>query len=291
MKSVDPGILPQSECFTFQPSDFAKEALMYVTWCGHYFCTDQYYMKRDTYPYLLMIFVRRGKMDVRYHGVSHVAEKGDVILMDCMHPHYYHAQNDLEFVYLHFDGGSSHAIVNYLVDNNNNSPIFRQKNNIEIGKMLYDRVQLCGRNSVRNALHDSYWIDTLLHKLSVETIPQIQEDSPIDLAICYIREHVGEPISLDDLARLTNFSSCYLSHAFKKQTGYSPSEYVINTRLERAQILLTYSHKLVNEIAFDVGYNSASSFTNVFIRKIGCTPKEYRKMQRGQVDLKQVNIK
>lgn len=60
MKSVDPGILPQSHCSTFQPSENAKKSLIYMTWCGHYFCTREYYMSRETYPYNLLLFVRRG---------------------------------------------------------------------------------------------------------------------------------------------------------------------------------------------------------------------------------------
>ena len=47
MKSVDPGILPQSHCSTFQPSEFARKNLIYMTWCGHYYCTGQYYMDRE----------------------------------------------------------------------------------------------------------------------------------------------------------------------------------------------------------------------------------------------------
>ena len=86
MKSVDPGILDQSVCFSFTPPDVARELLFYPTWCGHYFCTENYFMKRDSYPPLLVAFIRKGVFHVQYRGESRRAEEGDVLLLDCMEP-------------------------------------------------------------------------------------------------------------------------------------------------------------------------------------------------------------
>lgn len=280
MKSVDPGIFQRSECFSFLPSEMAKEAdLMYATWCGHYFCTNQYYMERDTYPNALLMFIRNGKMDIRYGGQSYQAKRGDIVLMDCVHPHYYRAHDGLEFLYLHYDGGATHYLTDYLIEMNG-SPIFLMENNLEISKELYDFVQAHIRGTVFNPFHLSHWISGLLYKLSVAAIPPIKEDSPVDQAIKYIVENVGKQITLDDLARLTNFSPFYLSHTFKKQTGYSPSEYIINVRLDHAQVMLMHTRKTISEIADAVGYSSSSSFINVFTKKVGMTPKAYRTQQQ-----------
>lgn len=275
MKSVDPGILPQSHCSTFQPSEFAKENLIYMTWCGHYFCTSQYYMDRLSYPEALLLFVRNGEMDVRYEGRSFSIHKGDILLIDCRNPHYYRAHDDLEFVYIHFDGSNSHALTNYLIELNG-GPVFRQESNMEIGKEIYDIASIHEKGTIQPPLQVSAWITQILYKLSIAAVPPIQEDSPISQAIQYILHHVGEPITLEELSQLTNFSPYYLSHLFKKQTGYSPSEYIINTRLEKAERMLTHTRKSVAEIAYEVGYSSASSFINVFTRKVGCTPKTFR---------------
>ena len=132
MKSVDPGILPQSHCSTFQPSEFARKNLIYMTWCGHYYCTGQYYMDRESYPEALLLFVRNGEMDVKYNNKAYTIHKGDVLLLNCVNPHYYRSHDGTEFVYIHFDGGNSHALVDYVIELNG-SPVFRQDVNMEIG--------------------------------------------------------------------------------------------------------------------------------------------------------------
>ena len=148
MKSVDPGILPQSHCSTFQPSEFARKNLIYMTWCGHYYCTGQYYMDRESYPEALLLFVRNGEMDVKYNNKAYTIHKGDVLLLDCVNPHYYRSHDGTEFVYIHFDGGNSHALVDYVIELNG-GPVFRQDENMEIGKELYETALIHEKGTVQ----------------------------------------------------------------------------------------------------------------------------------------------
>ena len=97
---------------------------------------------------------------------------------------------------------------------------------------------------------------------------QYEKDNPVDQAIRYIRSHLAEPISLETLAGETNLSTYYFAHIFKEQTGFSPIEFVINARLDQAKVLLVHTTKSVEEIAYEVGYSSASSLTNIFTKKI-----------------------
>ena len=63
-------------------------------------------MKRDSYPPLLIAYIRKGRFRVEYRGEFNVAEAGDILLLDCIEPHYYHAEDGLEFVYMHFEGST-----------------------------------------------------------------------------------------------------------------------------------------------------------------------------------------
>ena len=116
MKSVDVGVMPNSVCFSFTPPDIARDLYFYPTWCGHYFCSSRYYMRRDFYPPLLVVYVRRGIFNVEYRGEVRQARSGDVVLLDCTEPHYYYADNNLEFLYMHYEGSNAHAITRRIID-------------------------------------------------------------------------------------------------------------------------------------------------------------------------------
>ena len=280
MKSVDPGILSKSECFSFQPSEIAAKTMKYLTWCGHYFCTDSYFMERETYPYVLVIFVREGNMDVRYNGKNYLISKGDVLLIDCVNPHYYRAHDGLEFLYAHFDGTSSHEVTDLIIQNNN-SPVFRRSHNLKVGQEIFDCVQFFLKGGITNIFQEAFQIERILYLLSCEAEEKITETSPLEKVITYIHENFTRTVKIEELAEIVNVSPSHLAHTFKKQTGYAPVEYVLKMRMERAMMLLTHSSKTVAEISYEVGYESIPAFIKIFKRKTGYPPSTYRKLQKS----------
>ena len=274
MQSVDPGILSKSVCFSFTPSQRAKDLLFYPTWCGHYFCTDNYYMKRDSYPPLLIVYIRRGRFRVEYRGEFRVAEAGDVLLIDCVEPHYYHAEDGLEFVYMHFDGSNSHELCRSITDQQD--WLIRCENNTLIGNLLYDMVQFYNSNSVETDMQSSARIYRIFDLLLAPSAQEMSADDPIEQAIQYIRTNIGKAISVEDLASSVCLSTSYFAHMFKRRTGFSPADYVINSRIERAKVLLVRTQKPIGEIAEEVGYATSGSLINLFVKKVGSSPKQYR---------------
>ena len=97
----------------------------------------------------------------------------------------------------------------------------------------------------------------------------------------YITEHVGEPITLDQLARLAAVSRFHFARAFKRTIGTSPMAYVERARLERARQLVERGDLPLAEIAAAVGYTDQSHFTRRFRRAFGCTPGQLARARRS----------
>lgn len=68
----------------------------------------------------------------------------------------------------------------------------------------------------------------------------------------------------------------YLSAMFKKLTGKTLSEYIIEVRIENSKEYLMDNQMKLFEVAKKVGYNDPIYYAKVFKRLVGCTPLEYR---------------
>lgn len=92
----------------------------------------------------------------------------------------------------------------------------------------------------------------------------------------YIYQNLNEKIALGDLAKLTRLHENYLSQLFKKETGKTIMQYIQEKKLEQAEYRLKHTEESVLEIANDLNFSSQSYFIQVFKRKNGRTPREYR---------------
>ena len=96
----------------------------------------------------------------------------------------------------------------------------------------------------------------------------------------YIEEHYAEDLTLTELNGLVRANEFYLSHAFKKATGYSPKEYILRRRIGKAQCLLIYTSLPLTEISARVGYEASNYFSRAFRKIVGMPPRLYRQKWR-----------
>lgn len=102
----------------------------------------------------------------------------------------------------------------------------------------------------------------------------------INQSITYIRENLHMNESVADYARQAHLSTSYYSNLFKKVTGQSVLQFVVNERIEKAKLLISMGMPL-HEIAIAVGYEERSYFSDVFKKKTGVSPSEFRRQHFG----------
>jgi AraC family transcriptional regulator len=98
--------------------------------------------------------------------------------------------------------------------------------------------------------------------------------------LVYIQEHMDEPLSLEELARVAHFSPYHFHRIFRGMIGESVWEHVRRLRLERAAQQLRSRRESVTEIAFDAGYETLESFSRAFRAAFGTPPSTFRRNHR-----------
>lgn len=100
-----------------------------------------------------------------------------------------------------------------------------------------------------------------------EVLPVIRE---------YVRNHINQDIKRSDLAELVHLNIDYLSRIFKRDTGMTLNDYIVNEKISVAQNLLRTTKLPVNLIATKVGYSNFSYFSKLYKKINGVSPVEER---------------
>jgi AraC-like DNA-binding protein len=104
-------------------------------------------------------------------------------------------------------------------------------------------------------------------------------DSRIENCISHIHANLGRELSVASLAGMACMTQDHFIRLFRRTTGATPLQYINRKRIERAQLLLLTTSKMVHEIAFEVGIGNAAWFNRLFKKTTMLTPKTCRKQQ------------
>lgn len=99
---------------------------------------------------------------------------------------------------------------------------------------------------------------------------------PIHKCLTYIMNHFREQITLAHIAKEFGYSRYFISRIFSKKIGCSFNAYLNTLRIEFAENLLRNSNQSIDEICFQAGFNSQSSFYRAFKEICGTSPKRYK---------------
>jgi AraC family transcriptional regulator len=96
-------------------------------------------------------------------------------------------------------------------------------------------------------------------------------------AINYIQANLDEDLSLSEIATELGMSQYYFCRLFKRSTGVSPHQYLIQQRVEKAKHLLKQSEQTITSVAMECGFANQSHFAKCFHQCTGLNPRGFRK--------------
>lgn len=103
------------------------------------------------------------------------------------------------------------------------------------------------------------------------------DDPHVRRALHYIHHHLSAPLSVDEVVSQVPLSRRLLEIKFKKQTGQSVHQYIVDLRMERFSQLLISSDAPIQELALSLGLTEPKNTSRQFKARKGMTPHEYRK--------------
>ena len=125
------------------------------------------------------------------------------------------------------------------------------------------------------------WVQQILYEVAVllHETRQPSEALRIRKALDYIHQDPCRPIPLQQLLNLTGIQKTAFLQSFRRFTGTTPTQYIIQQRLNYAKELLLETNLPITQIAEQCGFADSFYFSRCFQKHLGLSPRQYRQTE------------
>ncbi|MDL2301424.1 AraC family transcriptional regulator [Lachnospiraceae bacterium OttesenSCG-928-D06] len=241
---------------------------------------SRYYTERDSLNCYELRYTLEGEGTLNYEGKTYHLAKGEGFLIDCRkHHHYYTVGDSWKCTVFHFDGI---PVMPYMDAYFNRGSVKFTENIIPGYEMMQMQIL---QKMLTHTVYREYKISCLFHLLLTELLSETGpmeehtgKSEVIQNIISYMGEHYSDNITIEMLLPKFGISRTHLDREFRKYTGFSPKEYLIQIRINHAKLLLKSSSYSVEQISGMVGFNNSAHFVQMFKKLTDTTPLQYRKL-------------
>ncbi len=239
-------------------------------------------------PASVFLFATRGSAVVQLNNIEYLFEKSQVIHSGKgIHLSISLTEAEFEFYMIFYRATMPLPCAKNIIEKMEKSNPFHMQYSFlpNYPSTLFYQVKLMNQTWQQPELIDRFHVKAQFYQFAYNILEQLHAQGVevklpelADQVIVYIQEHYAENIMLESLAENLNYSVPHLSSLFKKRTGFSPIEYLIFTRIEKAEMMLVETDATVSEIAESVGYKDSYYFSRLFKKYKDVSPAKYRKV-------------
>lgn len=278
------------------PDPFLKETFLYVQEAGRFRTLPGYYTERAGLPSYLVLLTLAGHGKLSYDGVEYQIGRGQAFWIDCRRHHRYEraesgerTENGWEFLWVHFDGRGAEGYYHYAMRNGFRVFSLSEEERSAEEKILTTVLQKVQEKGPAAGILISELLTRMATVLMLSDFSEAKQmkggtGGYLPDYVRTAREKIEKDYSLEmrlgELAAAGGVSACYLSREFRRCTGKTVMEYLLEVRLSQAKELLRFTDLSVREVAERCGMPNVSHFIESFRKREGATPHAYRKMWR-----------
>lgn len=225
---------------------------------------------------LEILYVKHGRIFVKCDTEEAVLSDGEAMIILPYRIHTFEPSDDADGVVFIFSYAMAEEFYNQY--NTKNMESFKYSVSTELS--AYAEKMLASYNKSPNEFLEKSLFYAFISGYIENTaeLPQPSGDrNALRDVVEYIYLRINEDITLTGLASALGLSQSAVRNIFKKYFGITFNEFVANIRLENAISLILSTNLSVTEIAYLSGFGSLRNFNRLFIKRVGCTPSEYRK--------------
>lgn len=255
---------------------------LYLGYCGMEKCLPSHSYGPAVRNNYLIHYIIDGEGTYYVNGQSYRLRKNQGFLICPNTLTYYKASKDNPWTYMWiaFNGIKAKKYLNYANLNEDNLIFeYTEDDSLEI---YINRMFELNRMNYSNELEIQGLLYLFLSKLAMSKNENSLKrnnisDFYVEKAIEFMQNNYLNPnLKITDVANFVGLNRSYLTHLFKKSLKLSPQEFLLNYRINEATSLLKNTNLSVGTISKSIGYNDQLTFSKIFKKVKGISPKTYR---------------
>lgn len=231
------------------------------------------------HPYVEMIYVIEGSIDVTINKLSHCLSDGEATMCFPNDIHGYTTKNSSKIIMFIFSPDITRSFFGGIRMNKTLENPFIPKSiiNNEIKSLFFTLDNEFKSNNNKYVVKGLLY--TILGKLDPYFIIENSNPSYSNTTqnlLRYIEFHYQDNISLDSVAKDLGFSKFYISRIFSNKIGYQFNDYINRLRINKAEKLLEETDLPITTIALECGFETQRNFNRIFKELTSLTPTNFR---------------